>query len=75
MWGGGGGLQHVIVSPRPLGFGFGTLGLRVWGEGLTIPGLSRLSLVLNCFPECEWVGSFFEHMRISNSVLTLSLSS
>ena len=33
-----GGLQHFSVSPRPLGFGFGTkgLGLRVWGQGLTI---------------------------------------
>ena len=26
--GGGGGLQDFSVSPRPLGFGFGT---RVWG--------------------------------------------
>ena len=29
--GGGGGLQHFSVSPRPLGFGFGTKGL---GPGL-----------------------------------------
>ena len=48
-WGGGGGggagggLQHFSVSPRPLGFGLGTkefggkgLGVRVWGQGLTI---------------------------------------
>ena len=34
--GGGGGLEQFSVSPRPLGFGFGTLGLRVWGLGLTI---------------------------------------
>ena len=33
---GGGGLQHFSVSPRPLGFGFLVLGLRVWGQGLTI---------------------------------------
>ena len=35
----GGGLQHFSVSPRPLGFGFlefWVLGLRVWGQGLTI---------------------------------------
>ena len=35
----GGGLQHFSVSPRPLGFGFFgflVLGLRVWGQGLTI---------------------------------------
>ena len=34
----GGGLQHFSVSPRPLGFGFwgfGVLGLRVGGQGLT----------------------------------------
>ena len=31
----GGGLEQFSVSPRPLGFGFGTLGLRVWGQGLT----------------------------------------
>ena len=30
-----GGLEQFSVSPRPLGFGFGTLGLRVWGQGLT----------------------------------------
>ena len=36
MVGGGGGLEQFSVSPRPLGFGFGTLGLRVWGQGLTI---------------------------------------
>ena len=36
--GGGGGLQHFSVSPRPFGFGFETkgLGLRVWGQGMTI---------------------------------------
>ena len=35
--GGGGGLQHFSVSPRPLGFGFFSfwvLGLRVLGPGL-----------------------------------------
>ena len=39
----GGGLEQFSVSPRPLGFGFGTkgfeakgLGLRVWGQGLRI---------------------------------------
>ena len=33
-----GGLQHFSVSPRPLGFGLGLkgLGIRVWGQGLTI---------------------------------------
>ena len=31
---GGGGLEQFSVSPRPLGFG--VLGLRVWGLGLTI---------------------------------------
>ena len=34
-----GGLQHFSVSPRPLGFlffNFWVLGLRVWGQGLTI---------------------------------------
>ena len=36
MGGGGGGLEQFSVSPRPLGFVFGTLGLRVWGQGLTI---------------------------------------
>ena len=33
---GGGGLEQFSVSPRPLGFGFGTLGLRVRGQGLAI---------------------------------------
>ena len=40
---GGGDFQHISVSPRPLGFGFGTkrgLGLRVWVQGSTI--------LLNC---------------------------
>ena len=40
----GGGLQHLGVSPRPLGFwffsfwsfSFWVLGLRVLGQGLTI---------------------------------------
>ena len=41
LWvgGGGGGLRDFSVSPRPLGFGFlglKGLGLRVWGQGLTI---------------------------------------
>ena len=40
--GGGGGLEQFSVSPRPLGFRFGTLGLRVWGQGLTITELSLL---------------------------------
>ena len=33
-----GGLQDFSVSPRPFEFGFETkgLGLRVWGQGLTI---------------------------------------
>ena len=31
--GGGGGLEQFSVSPRPLFLG---LGLRVWGQGLTI---------------------------------------
>ena len=36
--GGGGGLQHFSVSPRPIGFGFGTKGFG--GQGLTMPILS-----------------------------------
>ena len=34
----GGGPQNFSVSPRPLGFGLGLkgLGIRVWGQGLTI---------------------------------------
>ena len=32
--GGGGGLQDFSVIPRPLGFGFWGLGLRVLGPGL-----------------------------------------
>ena len=34
--GGGGGLQHFSVSPRPLGFGFGTkrFGAKGLGPGL-----------------------------------------
>ena len=35
---GGGGLQHFSVSPRPLGFGFGTKGFG--GKGLG-PGLDK----------------------------------
>ena len=31
--GGGGGLQHFSVSPRPLGFGFGTKGFGAKGLG------------------------------------------
>ena len=48
-WVGGwvGGLEQFSVSPRPLGFGFGTKGF--WAKGLG-PGLdnyaSRLSIVL-----------------------------
>ena len=32
LWG---GLHHFSVRPRPLGFGFGTKGLVVQGQGLT----------------------------------------
>ena len=35
----GGGLQHFSVSPRPLGFGFGTKGFGAKGLG---PGLDNL---------------------------------
>ena len=35
---GGGGLQHFSVSPRPLGFGFGTNGFGSKGLG---PGLDN----------------------------------
>ena len=48
--GGVGGLEQFSVSPRPLGFGFGTLALRVWGQGLTkmfkklVPGPSYVGL-------------------------------
>ena len=36
--GGGGGLEQFSVSPRPLVLGLGLkgLGLKVWGQGLTI---------------------------------------
>ena len=34
----GGGLQHFSVSPRPLGFGFGTKGFGAKGLG---PGLDN----------------------------------
>ena len=37
--GGGGGLEQFSVSPRPLGFGFGTTGF--WAKGLG-PGLDNL---------------------------------
>ena len=36
--GGGGGLEQFSVSPRPLGFGFGTKGF--WAKGLG-PGLDK----------------------------------
>ena len=39
--GGGGGLQHFSVSPRPLGFGFGTKGFGAKGLG---PGLDNNQL-------------------------------
>ena len=39
--GGGGGLQHFSVSPRPHGFGFGTKGFR--GKGLG-PGLDNIKI-------------------------------
>ena len=39
----GGGLQHFSVSPRPLGFW--VLGLRVWGQGLTIVNIFRSNVV------------------------------
>ena len=38
MGGGGGGLLHFSVSPRPLGFGFGTKGFGAKGLG---PGLDN----------------------------------
>ena len=38
--GGGGGLQHFSVSPRPLGFGFGTKGFGA--KGLTKKSLFNL---------------------------------
>ena len=41
MGGGGGGLQHFSVSPRPLGFGFGTKGFGAKGLG---PGLDNMSV-------------------------------
>ena len=45
-----GGLQDLSVSPRPFGFGFETkgLGLRVWGQGLTI-----LFQLFNPFKRCH----------------------
>ena len=41
--GGGGGLQDFSVSPRPLGFWFGTKGLGAKGLG---PGLDNTKLCL-----------------------------
>ena len=37
--GGGGGLEQFSVSPRPLGFGFGTKGFKAKGLG---PGLDNI---------------------------------
>ena len=39
MVGGGGGLEQFSVSPRPLGFGFGTKGFGAKGLG---PGLDNI---------------------------------
>ena len=46
MGGGGGGLEQFSVSPRPLGFGFGTkwFGAKGLGPGLdNLPVLNRVS--------------------------------
>ena len=43
MGGGGGGLLHFSVSPRPLGFRFGTKGFGAKGLG---PGLDNILLYL-----------------------------
>ena len=40
---GGGGLQHFSVSPRPLGFGFGTKGFGGKGLGPELDNLGDLS--------------------------------
>ena len=48
VWGGG-GLEQLSVSPRPLGFGFETKGFGAWGLG---PGLDNVMdgiNVANCF--------------------------
>ena len=42
MGGGGGGLEQFSVSPRPLGFGFGTNGF--WAKGLG-SGLDKMGIV------------------------------
>ena len=42
--GGGGGLEQFSVSPRPLGFGFGTKGFGAKGLG---PGLDNYDYDLN----------------------------
>ena len=59
---GGGGLEQVSVSPRPLGFGFLALGLRGLG-----PGLDNCSFWLQhepkegqCLDLCLSVCSFIE---------------
>ena len=44
--GGGGGLEQFSVSPRPLGFGFGTKGFGAKGLG---PGLDNSELL-------HWLG-------------------
>ena len=41
--GGGGGLEQFSVSPRPLGFGFGTKGFGAKGLG---PGLDKIMISL-----------------------------
>ena len=61
MVGGGlvvvGDLQDFSVSPRPFGFGFETkgLGLKVWGNGLTISLCNVLTQDTPgvCSPSCS----------------------
>ena len=42
--GGGGGLEQFSVSPRPLGFGFGTKGFGAKGLG---PGLDNMAISID----------------------------
>ena len=52
-----GGPWDFSVSPRPLGFGFwgfGVLGLRVWGQGLTI-SINIISLSAKYVVPITWM--------------------
>ena len=73
------GLQHFSVSPRPLGsgfLGFWFLGLRVWGQGLTIslqvPFMSRMVGVWGSnsdFWICDLIGTWnLDSVNLSENI-------